>query len=486
MSSNSIDAPITSRAPVVTVNVASPGERLDESIEAAADEVLRLLADELESIGGRRIPSITTPDFWPPLEADYVPAVRPDPGGPSWHHLMPPPENEWSAEWRQQQLIIKRLPSKLWRLVTRVTNTHQRGQIIAFVVDELTRRARAQDRLIETTPSTEIGGILYTPRVYTPGVDVEGIALEMASDSRFMLRLLKMTKAVKKRARDMNTWGECPLPECLPHVDLPASGTLAVPTWLGLTVAPLRHRPPEGLLLGLAQFFWSSVGMDTRRSLRVMDWGAGNSPFTRALATVNPQVLPGRPEGDDEVRSAPEVKIKVDEVDVLGDAPEFTFVNRVVAVPANANYDVVLIQLPPPCSTRGGYRDRHKGFPSGTNGQARLRDLGRLGIKRWSNAAPRIVRRLLNATRKCRYAAVLFPLFEVNAPWSDTANEHMAEVLQCVRGALCEASVTVTHDLEVSSTESCERWRCLIASSSKTTSRVAAADEIEAILRMLA
>jgi hypothetical protein len=460
-------------------NAESPAEHLDKLIEAEADEVLRLLAGQLESVGGGRIPSITTRNFWPPAGVHYNAAVRPDPWAPSWHHLMPPPEGEWSAERRQQHLIVRKLPRKMRRLVTRIRNTHQRGQLVAFVIDELTRRASEQDRVLETSPGTELEGILYTPRIYTPGIDVESLVRSMALDSGFMLQLFKMAKAVKKHARDMNTWGGCPLPEGLPQLTLPGSGKITLPAWLGLTLAPLPHRPPEGLLLGLAQLFWIRVGIDTPRSLRVVDWGAGNSPFTRALAAVNPKVLPGRPAGDDEVCSDPEVKIKVDEVDVLGDAPEFTFASRVVAVPARVSYDFVLIQLPPPCSTRGGYRDRHKGLPSGTNGQAQLRDLGRLGIRRWSGSTSRIVQGILKGTRKSRDAAVLFPLFEVGAPSSDTVPEPMSKVLHSVKEALHEAGLTVTHDVEVSSTESCERWRCLIASSGKSAAWVRGSAEIE-------
>jgi hypothetical protein len=222
---------------------------------------------------------------------------------------------------------------------------------------------------------------------------------------------------------------------------------------------PLPHRPPEGLLVGVAQRFWT-LGKSMRHQ-RVLDWGAGNSAFTAALLATS---SPRHPSGSDTEAQAEECPFTVDEIEVLGDSPpDSSFVSRTHSIPRGRVYDFVLIQLPPPCANRGGYRDRHKGLFAGRSHQERLRDLGRLGLARWIASAPRLVRRILESVRAVGSLAILVPLFEVVASRGEArpalleAHASIVEILRCM-------GLAVTHDFETPRHEALEPWSCLIAS----------------------
>lgn len=445
-------------------------ERARSSVLAsAADDILQQLEHEFESIRPPIAPSVVTPDFW--TTRNPTPDGR-DPAERSWEHILPPPASEWAAERRHQQVLVKKLPRAIRKLIRRISNTHQREQVIDFVLCGLRRRAARQRRIFETTAPDEVRTVLHPARIYVPGIDLEELARGMATDGQFMLRLFKHVKSVKRHARQVNAWIGGQLPEDLPRVHLPSAGKARVADWLGLVIAPLPYHPPEGLLLGLAQGFWRRARIQVHRALRVLDWGAGNSPFTRALVAVNPSVLPREPQHDETDAATPsptaakhdDSRLIVDEVDVLGDAPEFTFVNRTSAIPGGRAYDFILVQLPPPCSTRGGHRDRHKGLHSGKRGQVRLRDLGRLGIRRWSTSAPRVVRNILEDAPGSENVAVLVPLFEVGAAPDQSHQEQVMAAVQSIQEALRGAGLRITHDFETGSAESAEQWQCVVAS----------------------
>lgn len=456
----------------------------DEATDADAREVLTLLQHQLEGVGARAIPSVTTPEFWP-TSTEFKGASAPDPGTPGWHHLMPTPESEWSAERRQQQVMVKRLPRRLKKLVERARTTHLRGQLVDAVTAELSRRAAASDRLFKTSAADEPHDLIYRPRIYTAGIDVDRTLSKMARDNGFMLRLYKEARQGKKHARLFSLWVKGPVPVDLPSIALPWSGQGVFETSIGLTVAQLPHRPPEGLLVALAQHFWRARvrgggggedgGGGTRR---VLDWGAGNSPFARALVGTNPDFFAIEHEGDGDdvgtlISSKSQPEFEADEVDVLGEAPELAFVSRAFEIQKGRSYTFALVQLPPPCATRGGYRDRCKGPHAGREGQAGLRDLGRLGPKQWSKSAPRILRRVLKALRRSSQIAVVVPLFEVGGSGQNC--REFLEMVSLVREVLSEGGLPVTHDFEVAASESSEKWHCLVASKGAAARRPAPA-----------
>jgi hypothetical protein len=343
-----------------------------------------------------RTRSAYTPDFWPAREA----TPTRDETERTWHHLMPAPESEWDAERRHQQAILKLLPRRVRRAVTRVRSTYLRGAVLDLATNELLRRAAKHDRLLETHAADEILEVLRAPLGYVPAPDAEKLAREMGQDNAFMLRLFKTAKASARRARMLNTWSSRSFPSDLPRIRIPRSRTLQVEAWIGLTETPLQHRPPEGLLVAIAQRCVAANGRRTAWPLNVLDWGAGNSPFTMALLGV--KASKGKGEASLSERCGwrhTKEWLCVDEVDTLGDAPpDLPFVRRTHAVWREKIYDYVVLQLPPPCATRGGYRDRFKELPAGKTGQVRLRDLGRLGAHRWAKSAPRVVQSVLAAT----------------------------------------------------------------------------------------
>jgi hypothetical protein len=428
---------------------AQPGHddpRADEDLE-------QLLASEPLLPAAR--PSVTTPDVW---RMSMPRCGTQNPTQQSWEHLMPPPTSEWDAERREQRLHLKMLPRRLRRIVSRVFNTHHRGALLDLITNEVQGRAAERGRLFETIAEEELLQIIYHPRDYVPGPDEETILREMAEDGAFRLRLFKLAKATTKQARAINTWTSRlgavdPL-----QVRLPRAGIVRLEEALGLVATPLPHRPPEGLLIGLAQRFWTLGRM---RPQRVLDWGAGNSAFTAALLATS---SPRHPSVSGTKATVKEHTFTVDEVDVLGDSPpESSFVSRSHSVPRGRVYDFVLIQLPPPCANRGGYRDRHKGLFAGRNHQERLRDLGRLGLARWITSAPRLVRCVLESVGPMGSLAILVPLFEVAAPPNEArpalleAHAAIVEILRCM-------GVAVTHDFETPGQEALEPWSCLIAS----------------------
>jgi hypothetical protein len=372
---------------------------------------------------------------------------------------MPLPTSEWDAERRQQRLLLKALTHRLCRIVLRVFNTHHRGALLDLITDEVQRRAAERGRLFGTIADEEVLQVLYSPRTYVPGPDEETILREMAEDGGFRLRLFKLAKATTRQARAINTWTGPAGTVDVRQVRLPRAGVVQLEGVLGLVATPLPHRPPDGLLLGLAQRFLTLKGR--QRPLRVLDWGAGNSVFMVALLCASPsrRRSSANVEAEDDERL-----FVVDEVEVLGDSPpDSPFASRTHVVPPGRVYDFLLVQLPPPCANRGGYRDRHKGLFAGRSQQERLRDLGRLGVVRWRASAPRVVRRILESVRKVGSLAILIPLFEVAAPPGEArpalieARASIVEILRCM-------GVAVTHDFETHSEDSSEQWSCLIAS----------------------
>jgi hypothetical protein len=160
----------------------------------------------------------------------------------------------------------------------------------------------------------------------------------------------------------------------------------------------------------------------------------------------------------------------VDEVDVLGDAPsELSFVRRTSS--ARRAYDVVLIQLPPPCVGRGGYRDRSKGLPAGRPGQTRLRDLGRLGSRRWARSAPRVICNVLSAITAVRDVTLAIPLFEIGTPGEHSTGDLFEGVAAQLQKLIQDAGFVIVRDFVMSSTESDELWRCIVAARRTQTRR---------------
>jgi hypothetical protein len=417
------------------------------------EDLEQLLASELPLPAAR--PSVTTPDVWrlsiPPWRAR-------DATDQSWEHLMPLPAGEWDAERRTQRLLLKMLPHRLRRVVLRVFNTHHRGGLLDLITDEVRRRAAERDRLFVTIAEEEVLQVLYRPRTYVPSPDEDMILREMAEDGGFRLRLFKLAKATTKQARGINTWTS-PLGAVEPlQVRLPRAGIVRLEGALGLVTTPLPHRPPEGLLVGLAQRFWT-LGKRMRPQ-RVLDWGAGNSAFTAALLATSASTPCSPADTEAKVQERP---FTVDEIEVLGDSPaDSPFVSRTHSIPRGRAYDFVLIQLPPPCANRGGYRDRHKGLFAGRSHQERLRDLGRLGLARWIASAPRLVRRILESVGTAGSLAILVPLFEVAPP--DEARPALLEARASIVEILRCMGVAVTHDFETARDEALEPWSCLVAS----------------------
>jgi hypothetical protein len=392
---------------------------------------------------------------------------------------MPLPTAEWDAERREQRLLLNMLPHRLRRIVLRVFNTHHRGALLDLITDEVRRRAAERDRLFVTIAEEEVLQVLYSPRTYVPGPDEETILREMAKDAGFRLRLFKVAKATTRRARAINTWTSPAGVVDARQIRLPRAGVVQLEAVLGLVATPLSHRPPEGLLVGLAQRFWT-LG-ERGRPQRVLDWGAGNSAFTAALLSTSPsrRCSPAKGQAGEEQH-----RVTVDEVEVLGDSPlDSPFVSRSHSVPRGRVYDFVLIQLPPPCANRGGYRDRHKGLFAGRSHQERLRDVGRLGLARWGAYAPRLVRCILESVGQVGSLAIVIPLFEVAAPRDDArsalleARASIVEILRCMGGA-------VTHDFETHGDDSSEQWSCVIASKNGS-GRVDDAEDDEAIAEIL-
>jgi hypothetical protein len=426
-------------------------------LELEVNALLKALEADRVALRPRQ-KATTTPDFW---RKRVGRPERQDPKEPSWDRLMPPPASEWEAERREQRLLLKMLPRRLRRLANRVFNTHHRGALLDLVKDELGRRAAERGRLFETAAAGEDAVRLYEPRAYVPACDTEDVLREMAKDAGFRLRLFERAKATTKRARAINTWMIPHGAVDAPQIRLPRTGIVRLEEVLGLVATPLPHRPPEGLLLGLAHGFWALGKRD--RPQRVLDWGAGNSAFTSALLATSSS---RRPSVSDTEAKVDEHNLTVDEVEVLGDSPlESPFVTRTHAVPRGRVYDLVLIQLPPPCANRGGYRDRHKGLSAGRSRQERLRDLGRLGLTRWGASAPRLVRRVLESVGTISAVTVLVPLFEIGGTPGEArpalleARASIVETLRCM-------GLVVTHDFEAHGQASSERWSCLIASES--------------------
>jgi hypothetical protein len=446
------------------------------------DTAERLVDLPLESARTR---STYTPDFWPAREATPTRGET----EPTWHHLMPAPDSEWDAERRQQQTTLKLLPRRVRRAVTRVRSTYLRGAILELATDELLRRAANHDRLFATSASSELMEVLRAPLDYVPSPDAGRLVREMEQDSAFMLRIFKAAKALSRQARMLNTWSTGRLPSSLPKVRIPRSRPGDFETWCGLTLTPLPHRPPEGLLVGLARRCWSRVKHRAGRPVYIMDWGAGNSPFTVALlaaklATDSEEEVSHRRGGRRWTRDW----LFIDEVDTLGDAPpELSFVRRTHAIPRDRVHDYIVMQLPPPCATRGGYRDRHKDLSTGEPGQSRLRDLGRLGVRRWSSSAPRVVHKVLAAAVGCGELSLLVPLFTVGVPSGEEGSSSLSIVVDQLRGVVRAAGLTITHDVAVESGRSGERWICIIAARGVSNNALPDVDydDIEAILGAL-
>lgn len=432
------------------VRASDPAPWSDEDLAA-------LLADGVPFIAA--CPSATTPDFWP----SQAELPTRDTTEPTWDHLMPELESEWAAGRRQQQVLLRLFPRRLQRLIHRSRTTFLRECVLDLVANEVMRRAAREDRLFETVCSTEELAAIGSPRSYVPATDMRRLLREVAADDSFMLSMFKEVKAAKRQARAVNTWTSCGLPSHLPRNRLRASGTILLESWCGLTTTALPYCAPEGLLVSLARRFWRDARVGSpKRPLRVMDWGAGNSPFTRAVMALHAAAVAADPDAPKRWRL--EHVLLIDEVDVLGDSPpELAFARRTEQVPANRVYDFVLIQLPPPCVGRGGHRDRHKEPQAGRVGQARLRDLGRLGVRKWTNSVRRVVGKVLAQTTDAPTVAILIPLFEVGSSAEDGA-EALRAVSTLLRDALCEAAAVVTNDVVITATETSEQWRCVVAS----------------------
>lgn len=428
----------------------------DHDVTGYDEDVAQFLARELPELVAR--PSVTTPDLWPAR------GKRPKRNTTerTWHQIMPEQECEWSGERRHQQVALKLLPRRMRRLVTRLDTTYLRGGILDLVTSEMMRRAAEEGRLIETRPATEVLVVATPTRSYVPAPDMRRILRDMAGDDRFMLNVFGAVKAATRQARMLSTWTSCELPSTLPRDRLRTSGAMVVESWCGLTLARLPHRAPEGLLVSLARWVWGTAQANRGRALKVLDWGSGNSPFTRALLAVKIEAQAADLEPS--TRPCLDELLLVDEVDVLGDAPpELAFVQRTSHIPSSRHYDVVLIQLPPPCVGRAGYRDRFKDLPAGNPGQARLPDLGRRGLSRWSRGTPRVVRRILATTASARRVALLVPLFEVGAD-VDAADARLQGTSELLQELLLGTHAAITHSALISSTETSEKWHCIVAS----------------------
>jgi len=426
------------------------------------DEVDALLAELAPDLSPRQVgrastcsPEIRVGRVWRPLEE------------PGYTDLLPLPGSEWTHERRKQDVILGQLPPRLQKLVRKVRNTHYRGTVLDAIGDAVRRLAAEDDRILS-----------FEGAAYEPSLDLHRLRPVLARDPQFTSKLFRLAKRQVAQGAYSRTWLTSTHSFELPRIlDLPPGSSGSFRSWTGLTLKPLRHRPPEGLLLALAQRFWIRVGPTPESTRLVLDWGAGNSPFARALVATNPKVV--RPEQDemtwDEVASAEDAKkvlgerrwylerrthaprVQMDEVELMGEPSDVPIIRFRDSVPRSHHYDQVLIQLPPPCEGRGGYRDRHKDRIETEARQVRLADLGRLGPQRWKASVRRLLPGLLGRLREGGEIAILIPQFRVGSREAFTP-------AAMVEGLVVSSGLSVERTIRIEQDEASEGWVCILAS----------------------
>ncbi|MEN9674452.1 MAG: hypothetical protein RIS76_348 [Verrucomicrobiota bacterium] len=384
--------------------------------------------------------------------------------------LLPPLGSTWDAEKRQQNAVIAQLPRRLQRLVRRVRQTHFRQTLLDIINVEVRCLAAADGRVFQ-----------FQETAYEPSVDLRKYWSTIADNSVITRRLYDEAKTKTAQAAYDQTWFAARAPqEFSPVKELPFDGRMEAASWAGLTTRTLPHRPPEGLLLAIAKWFWRRHGNAPEKSLLVLDWGAGNSPFSRALVVTNPSVVPADvSDMTFEVETAKKVHgerrwiaetettdgIWVDEVEMMGEPSEVPIVRHRYAASASSDrYDLLLVQLPPPCVARGGHRDWHKDRGSSEVARVLLPDLGRLGPRRWKASVTRILPTLCSAMADAGDIVVLVPLFCVGTT-------EPLEATESVVAAVTGAGLTTSRMVKVTQPSSAECWMCLVASQSGVEAR---------------
>src|SRR5690606_37966179 len=114
-------------------------------------------------------------------------------------------------------------------------------------------------------------------------------------------------------------------------------------------------------------------------------------------------------------RKVAKSRLLVDEVEIMGEPSTVPTVRYRSETPLGDRYRHLVIQLPPPCIGRGGYRDTDKDRGHRGTDEDKLTDIGRMGSKRWKKSLKRLLRKLLQLLDRSGEAFVVVPMFMVGS-----------------------------------------------------------------------
>lgn len=282
-------------------------------------------------------------------------------------------------EARSLERKLRRLPKALRRPIESLRTMWHRESLFALVEKEVKIRAG-----LEKFEEITVPGEIFT-QAYLPEIHRREALHAAAADRKFVRLLKKEALRLKADGHVVRLFGSLPralpaLPPCL----VPQGGVWRAESWLGLANSSMPESIPEEVVAALAQLTLlrcpARGGRKNSTTRHLLHWGALHSTLAAALIAT-------APERDD---------LAVYEIDTVGQTPALPSVRwRSVALPANVNFDLALVHLPPPGVDANNIRNRYKNLALPTGTEVRIEDIGRLGPRKWCRRVHKLLREVL-------------------------------------------------------------------------------------------
>jgi hypothetical protein len=417
--------------------------------------------------------------------------------------LLDPEDVPW---WRRPKVDSQRAA---WWLERR--NVRRQVRLLPAGLGKIVRSARKEDLALELLGEIEVrlevaaAGLMKAFKnpltgehaKYIPAVHRRRLLARLGQDRSFVAGLAGRSNAERRDAHLQRVYRDWPraLPCNVAKIPVPSSGIWVVDSAMGLGTATHLEAKPEGWAVAVAQRFWTrrncgtddvSLEGDDHGLMRVLDHGAGPSTMTLALWATAPEWLkvvdeiregegPDEPTGERTVDghtislgAAPievHAPVEVHEVDTIGAMASLPWVTwRSHTLPTKADlerkpleppstdrapydYDLVVLQVPPPAEGANHLRNIYKGIGDAAN--RHLADIGRYGPKRWREALPRLLQAVLARVADSGEAALLLPLGVRTGRCGRFGYRTHPELLAGVDHIIREAGLVVMSDTEV-------------------------------------
>lgn len=337
---------------------------------------------------------------------------------------------ERRAQRRETALDVRRLPRQLQTIVRRV----RVPQILASVVEVIEQDVEAL--AIER-------GLLKrgAKRARLRDIDRHLLLEHLTGQQTYRRRVQRLVNEAIRAAHlegVRRSEGDT-LPERLPEVVIPKSGTWRVQGDLGLGTASYLEAMPDEVAVGVAGLLAAEVGeiefdevlgdfVPPRAGSRALVFGAGPSTLAAAVDATGKSK-----------------RVRLIEVDPVPSERESLCIEHRTADLGEVlddNYDAVVWHLPAPAG-EGGHKHRYMYYRQ--DQPVPQVDLGRLGIKQWC----RWLRRFVVISEKLVRVSGLLAMYVPTGTRTWNGYEPEPTLLDGLEDGLAKAGFVVTHDVVV-------------------------------------